>query len=73
MVREGEAERLLSRGQRDKAGAGRAAVDDLAAVRETARAERAAARSRVAGAAPSARKTARSAAAKSATQRPRKR
>jgi len=73
MVREGEAERLLSRGQRDKAGAGRGAADDLAAVREQARAERSAARARVAGVAPSARKTTRSASAKAATQRPRKR
>jgi hypothetical protein len=62
----------LARGQRDKTGAGRAA-DDLAAVRETARVERAAARARAAGMPAGARKTARSATAKAASQRLRKR
>jgi ribonuclease R len=73
MVREGEAERLLARGQRDKTGAGRGATDELASVRESARAERAAARARVNGAAPGARKTSRLAAGKAAVKRPRKR
>jgi ribonuclease R len=74
MVREGEADRLLSRGQRDKTGAGRGgAVDELASVRETARAERAAARSRVAAGAAGTRKVARGPAAKAAGKRPRKR
>lgn len=69
MVREGEAERLLQRGVRDKTGA-RSAVDELAAVRETARAERTAARARVAGAG-GAHKTTRSAGAKAAAKRKR--
>lgn len=74
MVREGEADRLLSRGQRDKTGASRGgAVDELATVRETARTERAAARSRVAAGAAGTRKVARGPAAKAAGKRPRKR
>jgi ribonuclease R len=74
MVREGEGDRLLARGQRDKTGAARSgAVDELATVRATARAERAAARSRVAAGAAGTRKVARGPAAKAASKRPRNR
>jgi ribonuclease R len=71
MVREGEGDRLLARGHHDKTGVARAAVDELDALRDASRAERAVARSRVSTSG-RARKTARGAGAQAAG-RPRKR